>query len=139
MPCRLLILGEGSERDALQRQIDALGLTDVVQLLGFSDNTAAFLRTCSLFVLSSRWEGLPNVLLEAMTYGSKVVATDCPSGPDEILTGQMRGNLVPVNDPVTLADAIAKALRDPVPDYTTQLRFFQEGQIVEKYANALKL
>ncbi len=116
-PCRLLILGEGEERPALEAEVQRLGLGDVVALPGFVTNPYPYMRAASTFVLSSRWEGLPTVLIEAMACGCPVVATDCPSGPDEILEGGRWGPLVGVGDPEALARAIVTTLTEhPSPD-----------------------
>lgn len=111
--CRLMILGEGQEREALETEIAVLGLNGAVELPGFVSNPYSYMKSASLFVLSSRWEGLPTVLIEAMACGCPVVATDCPSGPDEILEGGKWGQLVPVADPDALAAAILGALEQP--------------------------
>ncbi len=118
--CRLLIAGEGSERKALEQQIASLGLSDVVQLPGFFPNLYPYLARAELFVLSSAWEGAPNVLVEALALGTPVVATDCPSGPHEILAAGRWGPLVPVGDASALARAMAQTLARPLP--ATQLR-----------------
>ena len=112
-PARLLILGEGEEREALQEQVTGHGLTEAVSLPGFDRNPYAAMRAARLFVLSSRWEGLPTVLIEALAAGVNVVATDCPSGPAEILENGV-GRLVPVGAPGQLADAMAAALDAPL-------------------------
>jgi glycosyltransferase involved in cell wall biosynthesis len=114
-PCRLLILGEGSGRAELEQLIAALGIGADVDLPGFQPAPYPFMRAASLFVLSSAWEGSPNVLTEAMALGTPVVATDCPSGPAEILAGGRFGALVPVGDDVALADAMARTLERPLP------------------------
>ena len=105
-PARLMILGEGEERPKLEALIQELGLDDDVSLPGFVDNPYAYMARSAVFVLSSAWEGFGNVLVEAMAVGTPVVATDCPSGPAEILEGGKWGKLVPVGDIETLAGAI---------------------------------
>ncbi len=114
-PCRLVILGEGQLRPQLEAEVAALGLGDDVLLPGFVPNPYPYMRAASLFVLSSRWEGLPTVLVEAMACGTPVVATDCPSGPAEILENGRLGRLAPVADPEALAQAILAELADPTP------------------------
>lgn len=109
-PARLLILGEGPERPALNALIQQLNLEDHASLAGFTDNPYAYMARASLFVLSSRWEGLPTVLIEALYCGAPVVATDCPNGPREILAQGRYGPLVPVGDEAALASAMATAL-----------------------------
>jgi len=113
--CRLLILGEGKERKALEALIEELHLEKEVELPGFVPNPFPFMRHSAVFVTSSRWKGLPTVLIEAMALGTPVVATDCPNGPREILDNGKYGPLVPVGDPKALADAILHTLNTP-PD-----------------------
>lgn len=109
-PVRLLILGEGPNRRELEGLIDRLGVRDDVSLPGFVDNPYAYMARAGAFVLSSQWEGLPTVLIEALYCGTPVISTDCPSGPREILQGGEHGQLVPVGDEVALAEAIEKTL-----------------------------
>ncbi len=112
---RLILLGEGEERDALSRQVEALGLEEAVSMPGFVTNPYAYLATADLFVLSSDWEGLPTVLIEALAAGAAVVSTDCRSGPREILDGGRYGELVPVDDSEALAGAMLRALEKGRP------------------------
>ena len=129
-PSRLLIFGEGKDRPQLQALISELGLTEWVDLPGFTANPYAALARARLFVLSSAWEGSPNVLVEAMGLGTPVVATDCESGPREILAGGRHGPLVPVGDAERLAEAMATVLDQPPP--AAQLQ-----QAVAEYSLAL--
>ncbi len=112
-PSRLMILGEGEERPALEALVRELGLEAEVSLPGFVQNPYAYMKRAAMFVLSSDWEGLPTVLIEAMALGTPVVATDCPSGPVEILRGGELGRLVPMNNATALAQAIAATLTEP--------------------------
>lgn len=107
---RLLILGEGKKRSELEGLVRRLDLGENVRLPGFVPNPYPYMAKASLFVLSSRWEGLPLVLVEALYCGAHVVATDCPSGPREILRGGQYGRLVPVGDVASLAEAIESTL-----------------------------
>lgn len=103
---RLVILGEGPERPSLEAEVARLGIGDAVELPGFVANPYPLMRAAAGVVLSSRWEGLPTVLLEALAVETPIVATDCPSGPAEILQGGRFGRLVPVGDPEALAGAL---------------------------------
>lgn len=114
-PLRLLILGEGPERPRLESLIRELGLGARVALPGFTDNPFAYMARAGLFVLSSAWEGLPGVLIQALACGTPVVSTDCPSGPREVLQDGRLGPLVPVAEPGALAAAMAQVLDHP-PD-----------------------
>ena len=107
---RLVILGEGPERAALESLVRARGLQDSVAMPGFFDNPYACMARAGVFVLSSDWEGLPTVLIESLAVGTPVVATDCESGPREILRDGALGELVPVGDVRALARSISKVL-----------------------------
>jgi glycosyltransferase involved in cell wall biosynthesis len=107
---RLIILGEGPDRGDLEALVARLDLGDSVALHGFTDNPYAFFSRAAAFVLSSRWEGLPTVLIEALSCGAPIIATDCPSGPREILADGRYGRLVPVGDAESLSGAICAAI-----------------------------
>jgi glycosyltransferase involved in cell wall biosynthesis len=112
-PCRLLVLGEGPERARLEALAAELGVATDVAWPGFDPNPFAAMAHAAVFALSSAWEGLPNVLIQARSLGTPVVATDCPSGPREVLDGGALGALVPVGDDAAFARALADALRSP--------------------------
>ena len=107
---RLVILGEGEDRSSLESLVRELGIGADVSLPGFAGNPFAYMARASLFVMSSRWEGLPTVLVEALCCGAPVVSTDCPSGPREILIDPRCSRLVPVSDVDALSAAISAAL-----------------------------
>lgn len=109
---RLLILGEGENRAALQTLICQLGLEQDVNLMGFVQNPYPYVANSSLFVLPSRWEGLPTVLIEALYLGVPIIATDCPGGSRDILKDGRFGRLVPVDTPLLLAEAIERSISD---------------------------
>ena len=137
---RLIILGSGPKRDDLLAHIDRLGLTDDVHLAGYVDNPLVWMARASLFVLSSAWEGLPGVLIEAMACGCPVVSTDCRSGPREILGHGAYGPLVPVGNDRTLADAMAYALGAP-PDREALRRraaAFAHDTAIDRYLQVLR-
>jgi glycosyltransferase involved in cell wall biosynthesis len=135
-PARLVILGEGPERAALCDLIARLDVSADVDMPGFDANPYGYMSRASLFVLSSAWEGLPTVLIEAMACGTPVVATDCRSGPDEILVGGRFGELVPVADPAALAAAILRTLERPPPAQALRARAgdFSIERAVDHYA-----
>ena len=108
--CRLLLIGDGRLRSAIEAERAALGLADVVDMPGWMHNPYPYLRRAGLVVLSSTWDALPTVLIEALACGTPVVSTDCGAGPREILDGGRLGPLVPPGDPQALADAMAHAL-----------------------------
>jgi glycosyltransferase involved in cell wall biosynthesis len=110
---RLIVIGEGELREGLEAQIRGLGIDHWVRMPGQSECLEAYYKTADLFVMSSRHEGLPTVLVEALGFGLPVVSTDCPSGPREILDGGQFGALVPMDDPAALAKAMDEALAGP--------------------------
>jgi glycosyltransferase involved in cell wall biosynthesis len=114
IPSRLIILGEGEERLALEALIRSCGLQDMVDLPGVDINPFAFMKKASVFVLSSKWEGLPGVLIQALACGCPVVSTNCLSGPSEILKDGEYGYLVPVGDVEAVAGAMEAILRGDV-------------------------
>ncbi|MGB5522020.1 MAG: glycosyltransferase [Polyangiales bacterium] len=109
----LVILGEGPERASLEAQAQELGVADRVFLLGFVDNAEAFMRRARLFVMSSRNEGLPMVLIEALGAGTAIVSTDCQFGPRELLDDGRLGRLTPVEDAKSFAAAVEAELAEP--------------------------
>ncbi|MEW8030523.1 MAG: glycosyltransferase [Candidatus Thiodiazotropha sp.] len=112
-PCRLIILGDGRERETLLNLSRELGITEELTLPGFTPNPYTYMKRADLFVLSSRWEGSPNVLTEAMALGTPVVSTDCPSGPSELLDRGRIAPLVPVGDWQALSKAMRSVLDNP--------------------------
>ncbi|HEX9668011.1 MAG TPA: glycosyltransferase [Thermoanaerobaculia bacterium] len=112
-PCRLIILGEGRQRPQLESLVRELGIDRDVALPGFVPNPYADMARAALFVLSSRCEGAPVVLMEALAVGVPVVATDCPSGPREILRDGTVGALAPIGDDAALARSMAATLAHP--------------------------
>ncbi|MFO0920034.1 MAG: glycosyltransferase, partial [Planctomycetaceae bacterium] len=117
---QLAILGQGPLEADLRRQIDELRLQDHVHLLGFQRNPYGYLKSADLFVLSSRFEGLPGVLIEALACRTPVVSTDCPTGPREILGEGEFGPLTPVDDANALAEAMQRVLEQPPPAETRE-------------------
>jgi glycosyltransferase involved in cell wall biosynthesis len=137
---QLAILGEGPSRAQLMRQAEGLGLNEEVQFLGFEQNPWRYIGNADLFVLPSRYEGLPNVLLEALALGVRVVAADCPGAIREIQASGAEMVLVPQENPVALAEAIVSICRSPKisSDLSTisppVLRNFELQRIIGEYS-----
>ena len=139
-PARLVILGRGPGEQALLDLAAELGIAGDFQLPGHVRNPYAFFSHAGLFVLSSAWEGLPNVLIEALSCGCPVVSTHCPSGPVEILDGGRVGRLVPVGDVQQMARAILDTLDSP-PDRAMLLeraQAFSFDRAISGYEDALQ-
>lgn len=135
---RLMLLGEGPERAALESIVAGYELEADVELPGWATNPYPFLVRAAAFVLSSRWEGLPGALIEALYCGSPVIATDCPSGPREILDGGRHGLLVPVGDRAALARAIERAIDGQVARPGVESwKPFEQDLIVDRYLELL--
>jgi glycosyltransferase involved in cell wall biosynthesis len=112
---RLVILGEGPERSSLSDLSTEQGVAGDVAFLGFKPNPYKYMARSAVFAMSSDWEGLPGALIQALASGTSVVATDCPTGPREILRDGRHGLLVPVGNVGSLAEALALRLEEPVP------------------------
>jgi glycosyltransferase involved in cell wall biosynthesis len=119
-PARLVILGKGRGKTQLEALARKLGIEQDLDLPGFVTNPYAYMAHSDLFVLSSLWEGSPNVLTEALAVGTPVVSTDCESGPREILCDGRYGPLVPVGDAEALAAAILETLANPLDSMVLQ-------------------
>lgn len=132
---RLLILGEGPDRAALEARARELGVADRVRMPGFVDNPFAYLARARLFVLSSEYEGFGNVVAEALAVGTPVVSTDCESGPAEILENGRHGRLVRVGDAGGMAAAIRCVLDEPARREALAARAaaFSPGAIAAEY------
>ncbi len=107
---RLIILGEGEQRDLLVEMAQKLKIDRDLQMPGFVADPLSYMHGCQVFVLSSLYEGLPGALIEALASGCPVISTDGPGGAREILANGKYGDLVPVGDPDAMADAICKVL-----------------------------
>jgi glycosyltransferase involved in cell wall biosynthesis len=137
---RLVILGEGEDRQDLEALVKELGLSQYVYMPGFVENPFAYMKKSSVFVLSSLWEGLPNVLIQAMIVGTPVVATDCPSGPKQILENGKWGKLVPVGDVQEMASAILDVLEnghEKIPMEMLEKEYSTES-VLKKYLECIE-
>jgi glycosyltransferase involved in cell wall biosynthesis len=136
-PARLVVIGEGGLRGDLEREVAELGLAADVSLPGFAANPYPFFAGARMYALSSRFEGLPTVLLECLALRLPVVATDCPSGPREILAGGRLGRLVPVGDPAALATAMLAELRSPTTVPADAVDPYRAERVAAEYARLL--
>lgn len=137
-PARLLILGEGPDRPQLEALAQELGIAADVAMPGFVENPYAYMTRAAAFVLSSLWEGLPTVLMEALYCGVPIVSTDCPSGPREILRHGEIGRLTPMRDPQALAQGMLDVLAGKVPRPTPESwQPYELDTIVEQYVGIL--
>jgi glycosyltransferase involved in cell wall biosynthesis len=135
---RLIILGEGEERDQLQDLCRELGIADHVDLHGFVDNPIKYMARSDVFVLSSVWEGFGIVVVEALASGTPVVSTCGDEGPGEILEDGRYGRLVPSGDDKALSEAILKTLNHPDQPATKDERIrrardFSVEEAIDKY------
>lgn len=128
--CRLLIVGDGTEKAFILDFIRKNDLTDVCHLTGQQHNPLPWIKSADALVLSSDYEGFGNVIVEAMACGTQVIATDCPFGPAEILDNGRYGQLVPVNDSEALAEAMEKVI---------DKRFYVAKDELKKRANQFSL
>lgn len=138
--CRLIICGEGGERQRLEQLVRELKIEEAVDLVGFVDNPYAYMKHAHLLVLSSVHEGLPSVLIEALALGRPVIATNCPSGPAEVLAECKYGQLVDVADHRGLAAAIEQYLTlvPKLPsDLQKHLDQFRLAGVVTEYLKVL--
>ena len=137
---RLILLGEGPQREQICDLINSLNIEEYVSMPGWVDNPYSFMAKADLFVLSSSWEGLSNVLLEALACGCPVVSTDCPSGPSEILEHGRWGRLVPINDQTALAEAIIATLKDDMNQDALRQRAaqFSPENMIEKFETLIR-
>ena len=138
-PARLVVLGVGQERENLLELAESLNVSQYVDLPGFDVNPFAYMSRSKVFVLSSRYEGFPNVLVQAMACGIPVVSTDCRSGPREILEDGKWGHLVPVGDWRAMAEAILGTLDHPIQSDRLVLRAsaFSAEASVDRYLEIL--
>lgn len=139
MDVKVIILGKGPEKENIVELISQLRIEDSVELVGFKDNPYKYLRKADLFLLTSRWEGFAHVIVEAMVLGIPVIATDCKSGPKEIIGENEYGVIVPVGDVENISENIIHILRDEnLSDKYSDLgkkraRDFDSKKIIKQY------
>ncbi len=132
---RLAILGDGEEKDSLIHLAEQLKFANDISFQGNTTNPFAWMRSCSVFVLPSKREGLPMSLIEAIACDCPVISTDCPSGPREILNDGLYGKLVPVEDSVSLAKAIHETLDNKGTEFDKEkaIQAFLVSTVCENY------
>lgn len=140
---RLLILGEGELRTELEQWVKELHLSEVIDLPGFDPNPYAYFKYADLFVLSSNWEGLPGVLIQALASKIKVVSTNCPSGPMEILKNSKFGLLVECNNVTEMSQAMQQAIFENYVVYSDvefeeHCRQFYKSNVLKQYLNMME-
>lgn len=136
---RLIIIGQGDEKEALEKMIKELHLTEVVNIEGFKQNIYPYLRKADVFALSSSWEGFGNVIVEALAMGKPVVCTNCQGGPKYILDNGRYGKLVPVDSAELFAEAIIESLGEAVDAETliARAKEFSVEKIAEDYLRVI--
>lgn len=136
---RLMIVGEGEEKENLINQIESEGLSQFVKLVEFQSNIYPYYENADVFALTSEWEGFGNVLVEALSVGLPVVSTNCPGGPKMILENGKYGTLVPLGDNKSYVDALLKALEYPSKsqDSIEYAKRFTVESVAEEYLKAM--
>lgn len=137
MSSRLIIIGDGPDWDILKDMVKNENIDDKISFLGHLNNPYPYFAKSDVFVLSSTREGLPSVLIEALAFGLRVVSTDCPSGPKEILNHGAYGHLVKINDSSAFADAIISSLNNPAP--VVPKLFFQKYEVETATLSYMKI
>ena len=136
---KLIILGDGSLRLKLEKQIKNLKLEEHVKLKGYVENPLKYFNFANVFALSSYVEGMPNVLIEAMMAGCTPVSTNCETGPSEILSSGRYGYLVPTNNPEALCSGLLKAIKNPInKDILKEaVNLFQDKNVIKEHFKQL--
>ena len=140
---KLYIIGDGRHKEILQNLAKELGIEDKVVFLGFISNPYPYIKRASLFIHSSKFEGLPTVLIEALILEKIIIATDCPTGPKEILNNGKNGILVNVGAPDEIALGIKKVLidREDTSEYIKNMRIwvdeFDSKKVLKKFENII--
>ena len=137
---RLLLLGEGPARTEIEAKVAASGLSEFVRFLGFVPDPLPYIKRADVLVMSSRYEGFGNVIVEALACGTQVVSTNCKFGPAEILENGRYGDLTPPGDARAMADAIIRTLdggRDPA-ELIARGADFTIARAADLYANLIR-
>ncbi len=138
LPHKLVLLGQGRDRERIASIVEEMNLGERVILAGFKSNPYPWVKRASLFAFSSDFEGFARVLLESLALDTPVVSTDCPTGPSEILTGELSHFLVPVGDSKALAQKMREAVESYPPIDKRMLAKFTKKEIVKEYRRLLE-
>ena len=138
---KLILLGDGPEKENLKKQIADLEMNNCIDMVGYVENPLKYFSRCDVFVLPSYAEGLPNVLVEAMMCKCSPVSTDCPTGPREVLQDGKYGKLVPVKDPLSMASAIIQSIDNPVTPENLKkaIEPFKENAVIKRHFDLLEI
>ncbi|HIF9309753.1 TPA: glycosyltransferase [Photobacterium damselae] len=131
----LIIMGEGSLEDSIRKEIIKLKLSDRVVILPFTDNPYMYIKKAKALVLTSSHEGFGNVLVESLICGTPAISTNCPSGPSEILTGELSHHLVNSYNPKVIGNVITKIIGERRKIYTNNIENFSSNTIADEYIN----
>lgn len=134
----LVLVGDGSLKEEVEKSIDNVSLTGRVLLTGILKNPYPLIKNAKALILSSDYEGLSMVIIEALILGTPVVSTDCPSGPSEILAGELSQYLVPINDEEALAKKIKEVSRDGYKIPKNIVERFDSKNLVQEYLSLIQ-
>ena len=129
---KLFLIGKGDQKDLLKKYIKKNNLYKIIKLLGYKKNIYPYLKKADLFILSSKYEGLPNTLIEALSFGIPIFSTNCKTGPKEILNKSKYGTLFKVGDYKTLSNLILNFKKKKKVSFFNDKRFNYE-RIIRKY------
>lgn len=140
---RLVIVGEGEQKEKLQKQIDALMMNDYIEIETFQSNIFPYYREASVFALTSKWEGFGNVIVEALSAGTPVISTNCPGGPKMILKNGQYGTLVEPGDRQRYVNTLCDELDNVYHNYknkelTDYARKFTVQNIGDEYLKLMQ-
>lgn len=135
---KLLIVGQGEDKERIEILVKKLALEDKVILVDFQKNPYPLIKNAKLFVLSSDYEGLPTVLIESLILGTPVLSTNCKSGPEEMLSQHFRKHLSPVGDSEGLSENIKKFVNSNIQILESDIQRFETEQILKQYKALVK-
>lgn len=134
---KLVLVGDGKEKEVIINKIKSLKLENKVILTGFQQNPYPYIKNAKLLVLSSQYEGLPNVLIESLFLKTPVISTDCQSGPSEILKGDLQKYLVEVNNIDALSEKMIEVYNNPYEIKDIYIEDFKKDKLLNQYLNLI--